>query len=251
MQHLFDHRAGLFRSGDEEGALRTYPHNWYAVDETEQYRRIHKHFLLTRPLISRPGNRYSYSNHGMGMMTLVIPALTGKSYREYAVNDYLRPMGLKGKVRPQKATQDEHDSLAYNRSGNGVTREPLEASGTGLSAGGWTSSAQGLLAITAQLQSRYSYDDINRMGFHWSEGGKLSHNGSIGGGFAELVLFPDDYDSPSGLSLEGYHVAVALNTGNLREDIDVRLNALIDFIVRETARANLRGDVDYWNVAWD
>ncbi len=84
VQHLFDHTSGFFRSGDVKAAARMFP--YYVENGELDYDLIHKHFLTTRPLKSDPGTRYSYSNHGMGLMTLIIPELTGKSYREYTVN---------------------------------------------------------------------------------------------------------------------------------------------------------------------
>jgi len=104
VQHLFDHTAGFARSGDGAAAARTFPYHLDANGQS-QYEEIHKHFVATRAFLSKPGTRYSYSNHGMGMTTLLVEALTGKTYREYAMNSYLRPMGLKGKAGRRKRQQ--------------------------------------------------------------------------------------------------------------------------------------------------
>ncbi len=63
-------------------------------------------------------------------------------------------------MRPQNATQDPRDSHAYRRTSDDDDRTtghvplPFQNSGTGLAAGGWTSFAQGVLAITAELADR-------------------------------------------------------------------------------------------------
>lgn len=246
VQHLFDHCSGFSRSGDVEAARRTFP----AYGEPD-YDRIHKHFLTTRPLKFTPGTDCSYSNHGMGLTTLLIEALTGKSYREYTVNDYLRPMQLKRKVRPQKVNTDAYDSFAYDRTSNGHVLLPFKDSTTGLAAGGWTSSAQGILGITTQLADRWGYDTLDKIGFFRKASGKLWHNGATGGGYAFLSIFPDDYVSASGRDLREIHVAIASNTGNLKEDIGDRMSSLIGQIANATADANLPTSVDYWSEAWD
>lgn len=254
VQHVFDHNAGFTRSGDVEAAERTFPFD--LVNGEASYDLIHRHFLMTRPLLFDPGARgsypsNSYSNHGMGLTTLLIEALSGTSYEDYTVNRYLRPMGLKGKVRAQKATPDDKDSYAYERSGNGHVQLPFKASTTGLAAGGWTAAAQGVLAITAELADRHSHAELNRMGFGGSDTGKLSHTGSIGGGYARVNLFPDTYVSASGRDLTGIHIALAANTSNLTDGAGTRASDLMDRIVIAVADANLGADIDFWPQAWD
>ena len=252
MQHLFDHTSGFQRSGDEEGAKRLYAAQWAQADETKRYELIHRHFLATRRHLNIPGKRGSYSNHGMGLMTLIIPEITGESYREYTVNRYLKPMGMKGHVRAQKANHDQWDSYAYEKSGSRHNHLEFKNSSTGLSAGGWTTSAQGMLGVTKALQQRHSYSAIDRMGFkRENPSGKLFHNGATGGGYAQLVLFPDDYVSASGLDIAGYHVAVASNTSGLAKGIYTRINQLINTIVKDAARANIASTINYWDQAWD
>lgn len=115
VQHLMDHTSGFAGGGDEEATKRTFPALLEGGEVT--YDLIHRHFLSTRPLLWDPGQDGKYSNHGMGLTTLLIEELTGTSYEDYTVNNYLRPMGLKGKVRAQKATPDANDSFAYRRTG--------------------------------------------------------------------------------------------------------------------------------------
>lgn len=248
VQHLMDHRSGFAGSGDEEATKRTFPALLENGETT--YDLIHRHFLTTRPLLWDPGYDSKYSNHGMGLTTLLIEALTDTSYEDYTVNKYLRPMGLKGKVRPQKATPDAADSFAYSRTNSGHTKLPFKPSKTGLAAGGWTTSAQGILAITAELATRYTSAEIDRMGFR-NEYGKLWHTGSIGGGYARVNVFPPNYVSASGRDLKGVHIALATNTSNLPSGAGDRASALLDRIVIAVADAGLRADLDYWPDAWN
>ncbi|MEO1240902.1 MAG: serine hydrolase domain-containing protein [Pseudomonadota bacterium] len=216
VQHLFDHYSGFQRNGDGEGASTMF---YNTLDgEEPSYDHIHQHFLRTRPLKWAPGEAYSYSNHGMGLFTLIIKRLSGKSYRQYTVNNYLSPMGLKGTVRPQKANPDANDALAYqydwdsDRGKAYYTHMPFKDSTTGLAAGGWMASAEGLLAITRKLNEQYSFAEIDSFGWKKESRGKLHHDGLTGGGAAYVVMFPQGYRSNSGKNLSGVHVAIAANT---------------------------------------
>ncbi|WP_436398835.1 serine hydrolase [Roseobacter sp. S98] len=245
VQHLFDHTSGFFRSGDVEATRRTYP-----AHGEPTYDLIHKHFLATRPLQWKAGERYSYSNHGMGMTTLLIEALTGKTYREYTVNSYLRPMGLKGKVRAQKATPDAHDAYPYERTSTGYNELPFKASTTGLAAGGWTSSAQGILAITTHLADSIGYDGMDIAGFRATSRGKLHHNGATGGGYATVAVFRPGYTAVSGEDLSEIHVAIGTNTSGLSDATTASIRGMTGTIAKIVANADVPQSTDYWDVAW-
>ncbi len=253
--HLFAHRAGFTRSGDVAATARTFRNQ--APPGTEpSYDLIHKHFLLTRPLMSDPGTRYAYSNHGVGMTTLLVEALTGRSFEDYTVNAYLRPMGLKRKVRPQKGSPDEDDSFAYQLQDGGPVSVPFEAATTGLAAGGWTASAQGVLAVTAELAQRYSAAEMDGFGWHASATGRLYHSGSIGGGYAYGSLFPPGYVHPDGHDVAGIHVVIASNTRDSRADFKDRFGSEIAKLsgriaIDAGAPGAAPADLDYWPQAWD
>jgi len=88
------------------------------------------------------------------------------------------------------------------------------------------------------------------MAWFGSSGGKLSHNGSTGGGYARVSLFPDDYVSGSGRNLRGMHVATASKTGGLQSGVGGRMEDLMSAIVIAAADANVSSAVNYWDVAW-
>ena len=203
-QHLLDHTAGFTRSGDGEGTARMFG----TTAENSSYKQIHQHFLRTRKLMSEPGKRYSYSNHGMGLMTLVVEKLKGKSYRRYAEDNYLASMGLKGRVRPESVSTYSSDSKKHVRSGSRLVTVPFKNSGTGLAAGGWRSSAENLTRIMKTLDDKYRFKQIDAMGW-FNNNGRLDHNGKSSG-TAYAMMYPSD--SPR-TGMRGIHVAIVTNIG--------------------------------------
>jgi len=257
LQHLFDHKSGFYGGGDVGGATAMFAQQ---LDGTEpSYHMIHKHFLRTRPLRWAPGEKYAYSNHGMGMFTLIIKKLSGKSYRRYANNNYLRPMGLRGVVRPQRSTPDSLDSYSYTyywdvaQQRTVHTGLPFKDSTTGLAAGGWTASAEGILAITKNLSETYTHNEIDSFGWRRRSQGKLYHTGFTGGGAAFVAIFPNPYQSASGKDLSGVHVAIAANTtysGTLGEYTGVtgRMGTLANEIALDVADSSVPENFSLWPV---
>lgn len=207
LQHLLRHRAGFQRSGDTEGAKKMFNVSENALT----YEQVHRHFLRTQPLRWRPGEAYSYSNHGFGIWTLIIEALAGKSYRNYAIDNYLTPMGLQDEVRPQTVNNDDKDAFPYNWSNGKYQRLDFKHSTLGLAAGGWTASATSLVKFTDKLDAAYSIQEMKDMGWAQETRGKLHHNGRTEGGTAYVVMFPSGYKSVGGDDLGDVHVALATN----------------------------------------
>lgn len=218
LQHLFDHRAGFTGSGDEEGAAAMFG---VPVGE-HTYDHVHRHFLRTRPLLYEPGTDSGYSNHGIGMLTLVVEQLAGEPFPEYVRREYLKPLNLHHAVRPERANPDSCDAYRYRSNEPG---EPeyydFADSGPGLAAGGFMASMPGLARLMVHLAGTYPASELDRMGWGRESKGKLEHNGRLGGGTAYAAMFPDGYTSNSGADLSRVHVAVATNiwtsTGKLEQ----------------------------------
>ena len=219
LQNVLDHRAGFQRDGSvAEAAVM----NDRAAKDL-RYEDVHRHFLATRSLLREPGTGYSYSNHGMGLTTLLVQYLspTGDSYYSHVVHHYLGPLGLNGSIRPRGGQPDQTDAYLYDvRNDQVVARDfsdtSLSTSTIGLAAGGWSASAHAMLQISHHLAANYPWSDINRMAWGGTDSGKLSHNGATGGGTAYICMFPKGYTSSStGGSLSEVHVAVATNTGGV------------------------------------
>lgn len=159
MQHLLDHRAGFAGSGDTEGAAKMFG---VSADQLT-YEQVHRHFLRTRELLHEPGTDYEYSNHGFGLWTVLIQKLSGKSYLDYVLEEYLKPMKLHNAVQPERANSNSCD--AYNHKFNSNQKPevlPFKEHGLGLAAGGFRSSAQDLVRLTVSLDKKYTTAELDR-----------------------------------------------------------------------------------------
>lgn len=208
IQHVLDHKAGFTNSADAEGAMKMFD-----TDEAHlTYELVHKHSRRTGKLLAAPGTEWHYSNQGFGMLSLVIEKLTGKTYREYASNVYLASLGLSAEVIPHAGTPGPCDALDYDYdAGGGFVAQKRPASTVGLAAGGWRASAQSLAWIMKSLASNYSHEEVNKMGWEEQARGKLDKGGSLTGGRAYVVMYPDGYATTEGVSLSRVHVALAAN----------------------------------------
>jgi CubicO group peptidase (beta-lactamase class C family) len=219
IQNLLDHKAGFTSSGvDKKEVAKTF-----RVSEAEvTIEQEHRYFLRTRKLRYEPGNPPSdldpspYSNFGFGLWALLIKKMSGKTYADYVREDYLQPIKLRNAVRPQRANPDSCDAYGHKLNNNQQPEPyPFAEStlGIGLAAGGFTASAESLLRLTASLVAKkYTTAELDSMGWGGNAKGRLSHNGSIPGGLAYVVMYPDGYRTRSkNLDLSEVHVAVATN----------------------------------------
>lgn len=207
-QHLFDHQAGFTRSGDVIGAAAMFN----TTTELVSYAQSHRHFLRTRPMLGEPGKVGSYSNHSLGMWTILVEAFTGIPFEGYMEAWYIAPMGLSGKIVPQGPTLDSSDSqgYTYNSTTQQYTPIAVEASPNGLAAGGYRASTQSLVKAMEWLGSNYSSTCINEMGWD-SGGGVLSHNGAISGGNALVTITPTGFRNSGNRDVGGFRIAIATN----------------------------------------
>lgn len=252
IQDMYDHTAGFKGGGDPDGAAQLF-----GVDKEDlSYEMVHSHFLRTRELLFEPGTDSKYSNHGFGMFTMVIEQLSGESYYDYVRDDYLAPMGMNNRIRPEFAEPDSCD--AYNHKYGKGDRSSLSISalpqpepfgfsqyGLGLAAGGFRSSAQDLAWVMKTLTETYSWDEIDAMGWGSASKGKLGHSGRIAGGNAYVAMFPAGYESNSGQSLNKVSVAVVTNiavkSGNVR--------TLASQIALQVPASKVPHNVDLWDEA--
>ena len=239
LQHLLDHEAGFQGGGATEDAKVMFGKN----DETITYELVHRHFLRTRPLKWAPGTASDYSNHGFGLWTIIIEAIAGKTYRSYAINDYLKPIGLLGAVRPLTTTMDELDAHPHEFRNGRFRIAPAKTSTLGLAAGGWTASATSLLKITDHLSNSYSHQDLKDMGWASNADGKLGHNGRTTGGTAYVTMYPDGYQG-GGQDVGGIHVALA---ANIRTSTSA-LRSLASKIAVEVAKSDIDESFDLWKI---
>jgi CubicO group peptidase (beta-lactamase class C family) len=82
---LLSHTAGLIRDGDDAGQF---------LDRRPYYNARELAADLKRPPIIDPGSRFKYSNHGYGLIGLIIEAITGESYRAWIKREIIDAAGL-------------------------------------------------------------------------------------------------------------------------------------------------------------
>ncbi|MDQ3254601.1 MAG: beta-lactamase family protein, partial [Acidobacteriota bacterium] len=248
IQNLLDHKAGFTKSsGDTKDVAKMF-----GVSEDEvTLEQEHRYFLRTRELRYEPGNPppdldpSPYSNHGFGLWALLIKKMSGKPYADYVREDYLRPIKLHNAVRPQRANPDSCDAYGHKFNNNQKPEAlPFEEStlGLGLAAGGFTSSAQNVLGLTASLDKKYTTAELDSMGWSGNAKGRLSHSGSIPGGAAYVVMYPDGYrTSTENLDLSEVHVAVATNIQSSDD-----LESLAGKIAVAVPASNVPATFDLW-----
>lgn len=81
LQQIIEHKAGFpdIFGDDYEPATRDA-----VVDQT-----------LKAPLISKPGEKFNYSNAGYSVLAAIIERVSGKPYERYMVDEILAPAGVK------------------------------------------------------------------------------------------------------------------------------------------------------------
>jgi CubicO group peptidase (beta-lactamase class C family) len=246
LQDLFNHSSGFAR--DESG---TRAEKMLKPKGPLTYATAHEHFLLTQKLRFEPGTRTEYSNHGFGSFTLVVERLSGIAFRDYVKATYLAPLGLADEVIPHPGHATAQDARDYGHDEDGTLARldiPPERLGA---AGGYRSSAENLLAITAHLRREYSDADIDRMGW-MNKGGVLSHNGAREGGRCQVSMFPPGHRMDD-VDVGEVHVALVANAldyvkkeGKVLADEDDELAQLVLEIAKTVASAEVPPVYDLW-----
>ena len=83
---LLSHSAGLSRDGDDAG---------YFADRRPYLDNKALIAALQSPLAIEPNSRFKYSNHGFGLLGLVIEAITGESYSAWIEREIVKAAGLR------------------------------------------------------------------------------------------------------------------------------------------------------------
>lgn len=240
IQHLLDHESGFQGKGSR---LTDYAKVMYnKTDSTITYELIHRYFLRARPLRWRPGEKSAYFNHNFGLFTIIIKALSGKTYKNYAINDFLQPMGWADEIRPLAVSMDEFDAYPHEIKNELYHIAPAKNSTFGLAAGGWTAAAPSLLKVTKHLATKYSVEELDAMGWKKQNNkGKLDHNGRIKGGTSYVVMYPDGYVG-GGVEVGNVHIALAANIWTSTG----ALSTLARQIAVEVPKSNIDEDFDLW-----
>jgi CubicO group peptidase (beta-lactamase class C family) len=80
LHHLLTHTAGL--------------DHVYGEDDDYAPRDLAVKLFLRMPLLSKPGERYHYSNPGFSLLAAVVEKLSGMSYEAYLHDRFFQPLGM-------------------------------------------------------------------------------------------------------------------------------------------------------------
>jgi len=146
--------------------------------------------LMERPLITPPGERFSYTNTGYFILGHLIERLSGQSYERFITDNILTPLGLKD-TGPDPAA-------AAAMSPNAIAVTPNAAAGFSSTTadllrwqralyGGKVVSAASLRKMTTPFKSDYGLGIYLRT----VDGRKITTHGGGNPPFANLTWFPD------------------------------------------------------------
>lgn len=82
---LLSHTAGLIRDGDDAGQF---------LDRRPYYNASELRADLKKPPVIEPNSRFKYSNHGYGLVGVIIEAVTGEPYAKWIKREIVDAAGL-------------------------------------------------------------------------------------------------------------------------------------------------------------
>ena len=83
---LLSHTAGIIRDGADAGQF---------TDRRPYLNEAELRAELKQPLVIAPGTRMKYSNHGFGLLGLIVEAITGEPYAKWIKREIVDAAGLK------------------------------------------------------------------------------------------------------------------------------------------------------------
>ena len=208
VDHLLSHSSGLTRSGDVDAASAMFG----LPTGSLSYGQVHRYSLRTRKLLFAPGQGESYSNHGMGTVGHIVSRISGSSYHDYARNHIIDPLGLR--IRADSRIGQQSEDMYRHSYDQGVPAAYVQTlqHELGMAAGGWMASAGDLVRLMLATDRNANHGDIlpghildlmeskphpgaSSFAHGWDSvgGGKLSHNGRLGGGTTYIAKYPRNY----------------------------------------------------------
>jgi CubicO group peptidase (beta-lactamase class C family) len=226
VQHLLDHRSGYARSGDGEAAAEMLG----IAEEDLTYAQVHSHFLRTRGLLT-PVGTYEYSNHGYGVLSMVVETLTGDSFGDYVDSTILAPRGLSPEIQWNFTPVTDSTAVPHRRDSDGDPEPYTDVivNTLGAGAGGYRGSTRDAVELMVSLAEDHTDAELDAMG--WASGGTVSHNGRVGGGTSHVRVTGDG-------------IAIALQT-NI-SDSDAPLSGVAADIIDLVRDAEIPSHYDIW-----
>ena len=170
--HALSHTAGYLRSGNTTAA-RSY----WNLNENDplSYAQLHAAMLagtkvyrdkdtgnLFRdvPLRFMAGSSWRYSNHGFGVLGMLISEQSGQSYYDYIQDNVFKPLGLTDIVHASTFTGLDATGYFYNAKNGQIKPTTPPAAPPpdllGLPTGGWAANAHDMARILCGLDTRNS-----------------------------------------------------------------------------------------------
>lgn len=163
--HAFSHTAGYLQNGNTMSA-RSY----WNLNENDplSYAQLHAAMLAGAsvrnsvrfvPLRFMAGSSRRYSNHGFGLLGMLISEQSGQSYYDYIQDNVFKPLGLTDIVH--SSTFTVHDAVSYFYDSGTDQTEPTTPPAPppgllGLATGGWAANAYDMARILCGLDTRNS-----------------------------------------------------------------------------------------------
>src|ERR1700744_5381441 len=107
LSQLLSHSAGVSRDGTDGG---------YFADRRPYLDNKGLMAALQSPLAIEPNTRFKYSNHGFGLLGLVIEAVTGESYSAWVEREIVKAAGLRETSPDMSGTGSEGNAFARGHS---------------------------------------------------------------------------------------------------------------------------------------
>lgn len=247
IRHLLSHTSGISGSGHSPQAAIKYGVTDYNKETNPlPYKLSNLYVLSTRSLLADVGTKYSYSNHGMGLVGHLIEELTGQDWYDYLRANILVPAGADNIVPRGLYQNTALEAYPHSLRDGTIRTGSLETSNhSGSAAGSLKASAADLARVMvatdgfdnhpdvltartiATLESRPFPSVTSRQAHGWGVkcddssciNRRLGHNGRTGGGTAYIAKYQGS--KIDGVTVEGINVAVVANsgdanTGNLR-----------------------------------
>jgi len=162
--HVLSHRAGYLRNGNVDAAREYWGRG---QNDSISYAELHAAMLAGTSLYTNNGIQYRaaplrfepngsrrYSNHGFGLLGLIISDRSGQSYDDFIQDNVFKPLGLADIVDAYTFTGLDAVSYTYEN-GEAVRKVDLPTPNPlGLAAGGWAANARDLARILCGLDTR-------------------------------------------------------------------------------------------------
>lgn len=186
VRHLIEHKSGI--QNDPGDPMFSYP----GLDQAGVIREV----LAHRPLSTKPGAKYYYSNVGYCILGRVIEKVTGRPYEEYVRHEVLTPCGITGmRIGGNTLAERFPDEVTYDQPDEAGWPYRIDVHRMD-SHGGWIASAADLARLMVRIDRMPGVPDLlpaellstTYFGFD-----RWEHSGSLAGTATILVRLDDEF----------------------------------------------------------